>query len=457
MKAWWQPSLVRRLVLALLVAFALVWGVLLMNEFADLRAGSGNSSGLRRLVEALAASLPAGVEGSDGALARRIVQAGESQYNRLRQDSPLADPGDLLFRLEGANGALVYASPLLAGFDAQAPGAAAPIRVAGRLYRGAWAATPHWRLLVLEPVIADSVVLRFLGNDLAGSLLIAFPLVLLPLWLAVRRGLQPLRRLVQGVQARSPADFSPLGFNLEYAELQPLAQAIDALLEKARLGIEREKAFVQDAAHELRTPLAVIDAQAHRLAGARDGAEQAAARLALEQAVGRAAHLVQQLLTLAALDGTPPGESPAVDLVDAARRIVIAALPLAAARDIEVTLDSPERLVARLEASAFHSILGNLLDNAIAYCPSGARVEIGLMAADGGIRLSVADNGSGIPPAEQARIFERFYRGQAGARTPGAGLGLAIVRQALERLGGRLALCPGLAGRGVAFVLDFPA
>jgi signal transduction histidine kinase len=104
---------------------------------------------------------------------------------------------------------------------------------------------------------------------------------------------------------------------------------------------------------------------------------------------------------------------------------------------------------------AFHSVLENLLNNACAYCPAGARVAVALQANGERLRLTVADDGPGIAPQERAHIFERFYRGRAAASS-GAGLGLSIVRQALDRLGGHITLGPGLEGAGVGFIVDLP-
>src|SRR6202023_3451732 len=119
---------------------------------------------------------------------------------------------------------------------------------------------------------------------------IAWPFVLLPVWLAVLQGLRPLRRLSEKIAAREPEDISPVGIDPRHAELKPLIRSLDDLLAKLRHKIESERVFVANAAHELRTPLAVITAQAHVLAKATTAEERSDAEQRLEAAVNRASH-----------------------------------------------------------------------------------------------------------------------------------------------------------------------
>ena len=450
MTAWLQPSLARRLVLSLLVAFGLAWCALMVESYVNFRSEVNDLHGLGSVAKALAETLPAG----DERLAAAIVQASENQFNVHRRAARVPNPRDMLFRLDDLRGRTVHASPPLQGEPGPVGPGHATVRVGGLDYWSAVHEARGWRVQVLTPAIDDLAMVPFFNDELLRPMLLAFPFILLPAWLAVSRGLLPLRELVNAVQARAPDDFSPLALRLRYAELQPLVLAFDALLERARLGLQREKGFVQDAAHELRTPLAVVAAQAHRLAHA--GAEERpAAQQAVERAVARASHLVQQLLTLAALDRRGAGPSREVDVVEEARAILIAVAPRAAGRRIEVSFDSPDRLPARLDMAAFHSVLENLLNNACAYCPPGSRVAVRLQGEAGRLRLTVADDGPGIAPQERERVFERFYRG-AGMGASGAGLGLSIVRQALDRLNGHIALGPGLDGAGVGFIVELP-
>lgn len=451
MRFWPSPSLARRVVLTLLATFMLVWLALLGKELASFKAETAQLTAMHQGAVALIASLPA----QDSKLAGAIVAAHEILLNQLRRASPMPNSGDILLRLDNAAGETIYASVALRGQPMRAGARANVVKVGTRDYWTVTHATSNWRVRLLEPTVTDAHVLRLIGIDLWTYLLIALPLVLLPVWLAVRQGLRPLRALSGQVAARAANDLSPLRAVPDYAELRPLVEAYNALLERARHSIERERTLVQDAAHELRTPLAVVATQAHVLAHADDDAQRAAALAALEQAVTRAAHLAQQLLTLAALENIDNRAASACDLVETARAILIAFTPAAAAKDIELSLDSPEHLPARLDVAALHSVLENLLANAVAYCPNGARVQVTLRAADGRLQLEVADDGPGIPAEDRDQIFERFRRGRTETRS-GSGLGLAIARQAAHRLGGEIRLESGLSGRGAGFSVDWP-
>jgi len=453
MKRLLQPSLVRRVVLALLAAFLLVWLVLLGVDYVTFKRQTSTREPIRAAARALAEAL----EFDDAARAAVVMRATETQYNRLRRNAAPTDLGDLLFRLARHDGSEVYASAALAAVPSTEIADNAQIaNVGGRRYWAVTHDTAHWRLTLLEPAVADTTALQWLGRGLLQPMLIAFPLVLLPLWIAVRRGLAPLRNLAERVAQRSPTDFSPLGMALHHAELKPLVAAFDALLARSREGIARERAFVQDAAHELRTPLAVIAAQAHALNAAEAEEDRARAKAALEQAIARASHLTHQLLTLARLEGDTDTGMAAVNLVELAQRVLVDAEPAADARGIELALDSPNRLDATLDESALHSILENLVGNAIKYGRDGGRVVVGIAAKGDAVTLTVADDGPGIADARRAQLFERFRRGNHDGIS-GAGLGLAIVRQATGRLGGRIECGAGLDGRGIGFAITLPA
>lgn len=452
MRLWPRPSLARRVVLALLTAFLLVWLVLVAREFMLYKDETRRSEDAARIARIFGTALDSG----DAARARIVIETSEVLIRQARKAGAFPKAGDVLLLLERRDGTPVYASAPVAGSRIPASGPAVrKVALNGQVYWTAVHTTEHWRLQLMDPLLSDMEVLRCLGRDLVPSLLIAFPIVLLPVWLAVRRGLAPLRAFVARVEARAPDDASPLDVRLKHAELIPLGTAINALLARVRHSIAAERAFVQDAAHELRTPLAALSAQAHVLANADDGAQREEARGALELVVARTSHVVQQLHVLAALEGGAGRAPQEVDLVGLARDILVLHSPAAAAKSIDIGLDSPDRLVSRLDPAIFHSILENLLANAVAYCPNGARVAVVLEEQGGECRLSVADDGNGIAPADRERVFERFFRGR-DVNVRGSGLGLAIVRQAVLRLGGAIHVRDGLDGRGVGFELRWP-
>ncbi len=452
MKFWPRPSLAGRLVLALLMAFLLVWAVLLVRDYLNFTDESWHFESLSKASKSLAAAL----DFDDVTRARIVADATERLVNASRRLGPLPDSGDMLLLLETADGVPIYASrPLREQRISRGGSGRGRMRLDGRDYWFVVDAARGWRMQLLEPVVRDRALLAILGGDLLPYLIIAFPLVLVPMWLAVQRGLAPLRCFAAQIEARPTGDFQPFDEDLKYAELQPLGKAFDALLARVRQGIARERTFVQDAAHELRTPLAVITAQTHLLARADDDVQRRQAEVALEQAVARASRLVGQLLTLASLEGGVKTLHRNVDLVALSRDLLIAITPVAAAKQIEIALDSPDRIDTSLDAAAFHSILENLLANATAHCQDGAQVLVELSEKGGYIHLRVSDDGPGIAPEERSRLFERFYRGR-DVTTRGSGLGLAIVYQAVGNLGGTIRLETGANDRGTVFEVSWP-
>jgi len=158
---------------------------------------------------------------------------------------------------------------------------------------------------------------------------------------------------------------------------------------------------------------------------------------------------------LARLDGLSTQALRVVDLVALTRDIVIDLTPLADARGIEITLQSPETLPALLYAEAWPSILENLLGNALKYCHPKARVEVSLAIRGDLVCLSVQDDGPGMSSDELAHAFVRFRRGRDSVST-GAGLGLSIVQDAARCLGGHAQVQAGICGRGLSVVVSFP-
>lgn len=176
----------------------------------------------------------------------------------------------------------------------------------------------------------------------------------------------------------------------------------------------------------------------------------------MEQAIARASHLVQQLLDLARIDNAAPGTAALLDVAQLLRDELAQTAPAAMARQLELSLEAPEALPAVLETHALRSIVQNLLTNALRHVQAGGQVAVELRRERGQLRLTVADNGPGIPADEQARVFERFYRA-AGQDASGSGLGLAIASQAAQRLGGAIRLTAGIGGAGCGFVVTIPS
>lgn len=464
LRALWQrlaePTLVRRSVGSVMVAFVLVWAVLLGYNFLKYKQAITYDPGMLKYGDAVLESL-AGVA-DPGQAAAALASTDHWTNVRRRQIGLL--PGVLLHELRDAgSGELVYAAPGLQGLALPPPaGSAKPglveATVQGRSYRIYDGRNARWALRILEPKRADADYLHYNGRYLVPYLLLAAPFVLLPVWLSVRNGLRPLQQLARLIAQRGSGELQPVGFNARHRELKPLEQSLDAMLAQLRQKVERERAFVQDAAHEIRTPLAVITAQAHVMARSPSEHERTEAQAHMEEAIARTSHLAQQLLDLAALDEAQRPAPRDLDVAQWLRAALAHAAPQAMARRIELSLDAPDSLPARLDLPALESIAHNLIDNAVRYAHEGGNVAVTLRQQAGMLHLAVQDDGPGIAASERQHVFERFYRG-LGHAANGSGLGLAIVRQAALRMGGQVQVGAGLAesgGCGVGFFVDIP-
>lgn len=453
MKHWLGPSLLRRTVLALLAALVLVWMVLSLKDFWAFKQDVRDHESFGKIARATLNSL----QGLDAQQARVALLAADRQYNEMRRNAEASAPGELLFQLRSAQGSLVYESE----------GGAPPPDEAGAFPSGEiehqgtryWVLVQEdarWRLVVWVPVMSDATAMALIGRDILSYLLLALPFVVLPMALAVWLGLRPLRSLTRQIARRPADDLTPLQEPTGYAELAPLVEAANVLLDRSRHQRELEQSFVQDAAHELKTPLAVVAAQAHVLAHARDEAQRQAAQRALEQGVQRASHQVNQLLMLAALEHATHKPPQAVDLVEMARETLIELEPLATGRGSTLVLQSPDQMAEPVDADALRLVLVNLVRNAIQHGADGGSVEVSLNRQGDRVNLEVADDGPGIPAHERIQVFDRFYRcGSSGSK--GSGLGLAIVQRASQRLNAQVSIADSLGGRGTVFTVTWPA
>ncbi|MGV3572700.1 MAG: sensor histidine kinase [Ramlibacter sp.] len=446
-----QPSLQLRTVGSVLLAFVVVFAVLLGYLYWQYwQIMASNTSGLKRYGDALLQSLQALPE--DHA---RSTLAATAQWTNVRRAQVGRFPGTILYTLRTADGRELLATPALRNVELGTGPGMRPLEIGGTPYRVYEAHSPRYRLQVVEPWRTTGQFLRGNAGEILPYLLLALPCVVVPVWLSARNGLRPLQQLADGIAQRSPDDLRPVGMRVRHRELKPLAQALDSLFVRLRGKIERERAFVQDAAHELRTPLAVVSAQADVLARSPDPHQRAVAHAQLTQAIARASHLARQLLVLASLDEMRAPALARIDVAQAVRRLLAQAEPAALARGMELSLDAPDALWCEVDERALESIVTNLVDNAVRYGRAGGCIVVRLEVQAGELRLEVRDDGPGIAAAEQGRVFERFWRG-AGHDTPGSGLGLAIVRQAALRMQGTAMLAEGIGAAGVGFVVRVP-
>ncbi len=292
---------------------------------------------------------------------------------------------------------------------------------------------------------------------------------------AVRRALRPLIELKEAVERRSPRDLSALDAHGSPEEVRPLVQSLNRLFDLVNAQAESQRRFVADAAHQLRTPLAGLQAQveawaqALRANGPATAPQQASVTLdasqvlKLRQAARRTSQLANQLLALSRADAHSADSQAMqrVDLRQLAETLLEIHLDAAGAKDIDLGLEVVD-VNATGHEWLLRELLGNLLDNAIRYTPPGGRVTLRCgWALEPGQRaeqpfLEVEDNGPGVPLAERGRMLERFYR-VAGTVGEGSGLGLAIADEIARVHRSQLQVLEGAAGQGLRMRLVLPA
>lgn len=325
-----------------------------------------------------------------------------------------------------------------------------------------------WRVYALREggmtlQVAQPMPMR---NHLAGQaalrtmapFLLALPILAALLWLAVSRALKPLDAVTNAVKARSATSLPPLPEHSAPEEVRPLISALNDLLVRLERALETQREFVADAAHELRTPLTALKLQVQLAERATAPAERAAAFDNLKRGLERAAHLVQQLLTLAREEPSA-GDRPMteVELGELAAEVVGTYSALAESRGVDLGLARRDsELAVRAQRDAVATLLSNLVDNALRYTPRGGRVDVSATRGNDGVLLEVTDEGPGIPLAERERVFDRFYR-RADTDVPGSGLGLAIVRSIAHRHNARVQLDAGPGGLGLTVRVVFPS
>jgi two-component system sensor histidine kinase TctE len=308
-------------------------------------------------------------------------------------------------------------------------------------------------VLVAETMVKRERLVRdIVVQSLFPELLIAGATLVL-VWFGVKRGLRPLARLSDEIKARSAGDLRPIDAAGAPLEARPLVAALNGLLSQVSAASLTQQRFLADAAHQLRTPLAGL--QAHtELALAQP--VPGAVRAQLEQvhrATIRTARLANQLLALARAEPGARSVTAKVDLKAIAGGEADDWVRQSRGQDIDLGFELEP---APVEGDAFllREALANLVHNALEYSPRGGRVTVRTGRRNGHAFLEVEDDGPGIPPAERERVFERFYR-VPGTPGTGSGLGLAIVREIAASHAADMFVADGAAG-GCRVGITFP-
>jgi two-component system OmpR family sensor kinase len=279
-----------------------------------------------------------------------------------------------------------------------------------------------------------------------------FVLLAVIMWTAIHLSLRPLDRARNTISGRPPFDNSPLRERDLPGEIRPFVRAINQLLERQDAALERERQLIADAAHELRTPLAAIQAQAQRAVSATDAQATRAAVAKLQTVATRATRIVEQLLDQARLDSDDILAMEVVDLADLAD-LIARDFEGAAARKSQKISIAAQACPVLGNVDALGILLGNLLDNAVRYTPAGGHISVSCGLQDTTPVLAICDDGPGIPPAYRSRIYDRFFR-VPGHDERGTGIGLALVARIARLHKAKLIEIP--AREGFHLTIRFP-
>ncbi len=306
----------------------------------------------------------------------------------------------------------------------------------------------YWLLVAEHADIRNEITEKMLSSLLIGSLMSLLLIAVLISWI-IKNGLAPLNQLSKAMQARDLDYLQPVQLSQTPPhELKPVLQALNHLLQRLDEGLERERRFLADAAHELRTPLAVLKLQlqvaqqAPTLNEMRQGVDNALL------GVNRSTHTVEQLLTLARIEANKQTlQRESIDMVALAQEVVANLFPLALDKQQDIELLYTQETVLYTGNRLLLSILlRNLLSNAIYYSPMHAQISVKVEALNNGVLWAVYDSGQGVPAEDIPRLMQRFYRHQQSKDSAGTGLGLSIVQKVVELHQGKVNIYNQKAG-----------
>jgi two-component system OmpR family sensor kinase len=314
------------------------------------------------------------------------------------------------------------------------------------------------RVQVAQAVVARKEVAAGLAFRSLLPFLLMTPVLAFLIYVVVGNSLRPLRNLAEGLKRRSASALQPLPPDGQPPELMPVVTALNDLLHKLDHALSSQRAFVADAAHELRSPLTALKLQLQLAERASNDELRDVAFAKLHERLDRSTHLVQQLLTSARQESAA-GDRPlaAVGLLDLAQQCVADRFVQACERGIDLGVaPGGEDVLVAGHPDDLRILLGNLLDNALRYTPPGGRIDVAAGREGAAALLQVTDTGPGIPPHERERVFDRFYRGE-GNDAWGSGLGLSIVGSIAAAHGAAVSLGEREQGSGLIVKVRFPA
>ncbi len=348
------------------------------------------------------------------------------------------------------------------------------VRIFDLPYRGETVRLAALRKRLYDPALkgGDAVLIVFaettsarraLAQDLfiaslqRQSLLVAVGAVLV--LGALGSAFRPLLRIRDHIRKRDEEDLTPVRMERVPSEIAPLVEAINHHMQRLSAMLAARRRFLADAAHQIRTPLAVLTTQAEYGLRQTEPEEMLETFASLLRSTRAARRLANQMLTLShaeAVNGVI-GERAPLDLAGLVKEVAMELAPLALKREIDLAYEGiGHALTLEGNGPMLREMVSNLIDNAIRYSPPDAAVTVAVAAFGGQAVVSVCDQGPGIPEAERERVFQRFYRILGQGDSEGSGLGLAIVREIALAHGGRVSLRDGEGGRGLCVEVELP-
>lgn len=276
-------------------------------------------------------------------------------------------------------------------------------------------------------------------------------------WVLSGRVLRPVRSITRTTEEIQVTDLKRrINLDGPRDELKDLADTIDTMLGRLDEAFSAQRRLIDDASHELRSPLTIIRANVDAVLAAPDASDEERTRAVaiVDRATTRMTRLVEDLLATARRQGTAFADAD-LDLARVAGEACEEYATPAAERHVTITRDLGAGLETTGDADALRRSVANLLSNAVRLSPQGGTIRVAAGRTDGWLWVAVRDDGPGLREADQSRVFDRFWRGESSRRDRHTGLGLAIVRQIVESHGGRVAVFSGL-GEGATFVLWLP-
>ncbi len=441
-----RRSIRRELLIALLASVIVTWGATTVVSYVDAK---------HEVDELLDAHLAQSAS-------LLIAQAGRELDEIDVEHSPPLHPyerrvafqlwehGSVL-RLHSANAPNSRLSPKDEGFsDAVADG------VQWRVF-SAWDAQHGFLVQIGERSRVRAEIAATIAKNMLAPLVIALPALALLLWLGVNRAMRPVRLLNEEIANRAPDNLASIELSQAPAEVAPLVANLNRLFARVQASVDNERRFTADAAHELRTPLAALRAQAQVARGSTHDAEREHALTSVIAGCDRASHVVEQLLTLARLEpDTFHAQREACDLRAVARAALADVAPDALAANIDVELEPgpPARIAG--DPRLLEMLVRNIVDNAVRYSPPSTLVRVAVGENASEAFVTVTDQGPGVAADARATLGQRFHR-LAGTQPSGTGLGLSIARRIAELHRARIRFDDGEGGRGLRVTVSLAA